>query len=206
MNYNEALAKLKACGQEHVLNHYDALSDQEKEALLAQVAQTDFSVTENIGREIKRGKISAIGTMELSEIKEREDEFRAKGLQAIREGKLAAVLLAGGMGTRLGSDNPKCMYDIGITKHVYIMQRLIENVMEGNRGDGSEMRSLDFLNLTDDGGVVVFAADQHFAAGTQLDDIRTCQHKLFPDILRRLRGLFLVHDFLRFAGHMCRNQ
>ena len=83
---------------------------------------------------------------------------------------------------------------------------LIENVMEGNRGDGSEMRSLDFLNLTDDGGVVVFAADQHFAAGTQLDDIRTCQHKLFPDILRRLRGLFLVHDFLRFAGHMCRNQ
>ena len=130
MNYNEALAKLKACGQEHVLNHYDALSDQEKEALLAQVAQTDFSVTENIGREIKRGKISAIGTMELSEIKEREDEFRAKGLQAIREGKLAAVLLAGGMGTRLGSDNPKCMYDIGITKHVYIMQRLIENVME----------------------------------------------------------------------------
>lgn len=130
MNYNEALAKLKACGQEHVLKHYDTLSDQEKEALLVQVAQTDFSVTENIGREIKRGKISAIGTMELSEIKEREDEFRAKGLQAIREGKLAAVLLAGGMGTRLGSDNPKCMYDIGITKHVYIMQRLIENVME----------------------------------------------------------------------------
>ena len=62
MNYNEALAKLKACGQEHVLHHYDTLSDQEKEALLAQVAQTDFSVTENIGREIKRGKISAIGS------------------------------------------------------------------------------------------------------------------------------------------------
>ena len=40
------------------------------------------------------------------------------------------MLLAGGMGTRLGSDNPKCMYDIGITRHVYIMQRLIENLMD----------------------------------------------------------------------------
>ena len=40
------------------------------------------------------------------------------------------MLLAGGMGTRLGSNNPKGMYNIGKTKDVYIFQRLIENLLE----------------------------------------------------------------------------
>ena len=56
--------------------------------------------------------------------------FEEVGLEALRAQKIGAVLLAGGMGTRLGSDDPKCMYNIGITKPVYIMQRLIENMMD----------------------------------------------------------------------------
>jgi len=34
------------------------------------------------------------------------------------------------MGTRLGSDAPKGTYDIGITKHVYIFERLIQNLLD----------------------------------------------------------------------------
>ncbi len=52
------------------------------------------------------------------------------GLDAIRAGKVGAVLLAGGMGTRLGSDAPKGVYNIGLTKEVFIFQRLIENLLE----------------------------------------------------------------------------
>ncbi len=40
------------------------------------------------------------------------------------------MLLAGGMGTRLGSDAPKGVYNIGLTKDVFIFQRLIENLMD----------------------------------------------------------------------------
>ena len=40
------------------------------------------------------------------------------------------MLLAGGMGTRLGSDSPKGMYNIGKTKDVFIFQRLVENLLE----------------------------------------------------------------------------
>ena len=47
------------------------------------------------------------------------------------------MLLAGGMGTRLGSDDPKGMYNIGITKNVYIFERLIGNLMDVVNQTGS---------------------------------------------------------------------
>lgn len=129
----QAKEKLAAYEQEHVLQYYDTLSDKEKTLLLEQISALDLSVTRYaIHREELpgRGVITPLKAMELSQIKEKEAEYRSKGLELIRQGKLGAVLLAGGMGTRLGSDNPKCMYDIGKTRPVYIMQRLIENVMD----------------------------------------------------------------------------
>ena len=47
------------------------------------------------------------------------------------------MLLAGGMGTRLGSEEPKGIYNIGLTKDVFIFQRLIENLMDVVRQAGA---------------------------------------------------------------------
>lgn len=132
MNYEQALQKLTEAGQEHVLNYYEELTEGQKEMLLAQIEATDFSILsslENRKEENVKGKITPLAAMQLSEIKTRETEFRTIGMEAIRQGKVGAVLLAGGMGTRLGSDNPKGMYNIGVNKEVYIFQRLIENLM-----------------------------------------------------------------------------
>lgn len=133
MNYEEALAKLKLYGQEHVLAYYEELSDAEKDALLSQIADTDFSMLASCKEEKKengRGVISPLAAMQLSEIQEKKEVYTTIGLEAIKAGKVGAVLLAGGMGTRLGSDDPKGMYNIGLTKDVYIFQRLIENLMD----------------------------------------------------------------------------
>lgn len=133
MNFEEAKKKLEKYGQLHVLKYYDELSDSEKKSLIEQIDSTDFSILSKcseLGKAGKRGNFSPLAAMQLSEIKENEASFKEAGIKAIREGKVGAVLLAGGMGTRLGSDNPKGMYDIGITKPVYIFQRLFENLME----------------------------------------------------------------------------
>lgn len=133
MNFNEAQEKLKKYDQLQVLKYYDELSDESKNKLLAEIEATDFDVVNHIesgNASTDRGVISPLKSMELSEIEAKKDEFKAIGLEAIKKGEVAACLLAGGMGTRLGSDDPKGMYDIGLTRHVYIFQRLIENLMD----------------------------------------------------------------------------
>ena len=133
MDYNKALEKLEKYGQEHVLRYYDELDDGQKKELLAQIEATDFSVValcEKGLAEIVKGEISPLAAMQLSEIEDHEQDFRALGVDAIKQGKIGAVLLAGGMGTRLGSDDPKGMYNIGLTKDVYIFERLISNLMD----------------------------------------------------------------------------
>ncbi len=133
MNYNEALEKLQKVGQEHVLKYYDELSESQKMELLAQIDATDFSVTALCGNgsnEVEKGAIAPLAAMQLTEIEAREDEFRTVGVNAIKDGKVGAVLLAGGMGTRLGSDDPKGMYNIGLTKDVYIFERIVSNLMD----------------------------------------------------------------------------
>lgn len=128
--YEEAIKKCKEYEQEHLLKYYDTLNAEEQDALLEQIMSTDFSVIRQAMCQESKGAISPIEAMEIAEISEKKEEFKRVGLEAIKEGKVAAVLLAGGMGTRLGSSDPKGMYDIGLTKEVFIFQRLIENLLE----------------------------------------------------------------------------
>ena len=130
MNYNAAMEKLKKYGQEHVLKYYDELPDEQRNTLIEQIDRTDFTVIGQAAEMGKRGTIAPIKAMTIPEIAMGRERFEHIGMEAIKAGKLGAVLLAGGMGTRLGSDAPKGMYDIGISKPVYIFQRLIENLMK----------------------------------------------------------------------------
>lgn len=133
MEYQEAYGKLEKYGQLHVLKYYDELNKEEQMTLLKQIEDTDFDVLKlckNKEALNPRGRITPISVMQLPEIEEKREAFTKVGLEAIKAGKVGAVLLAGGMGTRLGSDAPKGVYNIGLTKDVFIFQRLIENLLE----------------------------------------------------------------------------
>ncbi len=133
MNYSEAKEKLERYGQTHLLKFYDELNEAEKAELLAQIESTDFSMLklcESKENMAKRGKITPLAAMTLGEIEENKEYFYNTGASAIKAGKVGAVLLAGGMGTRLGSHEPKGMYNIGETKDVFIFERIIKNLMD----------------------------------------------------------------------------
>lgn len=133
MSLSEVKEKLAKYGQEHVLKYYDELDDAQKEALLAQIMATDMSILESCKHRdelAQKGVITPLAAMQLPEIEANKESFTATGIEAIKAGKVGAVLLAGGMGTRLGSDNPKGMYNVGITRELYIFECLINNLMD----------------------------------------------------------------------------
>ncbi|MBR6626884.1 MAG: UTP--glucose-1-phosphate uridylyltransferase [Lachnospiraceae bacterium] len=133
MTFEQAQAKCKEYGQEHVLKYFEELTEQQQLALLAQIDATDMSILEACHKKediAKKGVITPLAAMELDEIEANRECFTATGIEAIRAGKVGAVLLAGGMGTRLGSDNPKGMYNVGITRELYIFECLINNLMD----------------------------------------------------------------------------
>ena len=125
MNLEEAKLKLSKYGQEQILRYYDELSDDEKAALLEQIDKTDMEVLSAIEHKselVKKGEITPLGAMELDEIEADYDTFKNTGVEAIKAGKVGAILLAGGMGTRLGSDNPMdVVKETGTYIHLFVM-------------------------------------------------------------------------------------
>ncbi len=133
MTYEQALNKLEKYDQAHVLKYFEGLEDAQKAELLTQIEETDFSVVESCKHMDglnKKGVITPLKAMQLAEIEKGKDTYLKVGLETIKAGKVGAVLLAGGMGTRLGSDDPKGMYNIGITRNLYIFECLISNLMD----------------------------------------------------------------------------
>ncbi len=120
--------------QTHLLKYYDQLGDNQKKELINQIESIDFSLLDLIKKDHKeatKGVITPLtDAVSIKEIEANRERYTQVGVNAIKEGKVAALLLAGGMGTRLGSDKPKGMYNIGLTKDVYIFEMLIRNLMD----------------------------------------------------------------------------
>lgn len=133
MDFERAESLLKRVGQSHLLDYYDELDDEKRSALLGDIGKLDFSVVSGISRkdEKRSGRLTPVAARTLDDISLNFKEYESVGLDALKAGKVAAVLLAGGQGTRLGYDKPKGTFDMGVTRTLTIfgihMQR-IKNV------------------------------------------------------------------------------
>lgn len=135
MTFEKAQTLLEKYNQEHLLDFYDELSSTEQVDLLNQIEKLDFSLLDSLKSEniasAKKGKIEPLEkAVTIADIQHNIEEYRNIGIDEIKKGRVAAVLLAGGQGTRLGFDKPKGMFNIGINKELYIFECLINNLMD----------------------------------------------------------------------------
>lgn len=128
--WEEIIEKLSLLDQTHLLRFVDELSETEKTKLFDQISDLDFSVLDNNITDEIRGVIEPPFAMSIPEIEKNRELYRETGIRAIRDGKVGAVLLAGGQGSRLGFEKPKGMFNIGVTKELYIFECLINNLLE----------------------------------------------------------------------------
>ena len=126
--------------QSHLITFFDSLSNEEKESFEADLKKLDLARIQNIFNNTMAGNAGNNSESKLEPLpsscfdstipqgqKEKVREWRAKGLELIKAGKVAVLLLAGGQGTRLGSSAPKGCYDIGLPSHKSLFQ------MQGER-------------------------------------------------------------------------
>ncbi len=133
MTLEQAKELLSAHGQTQLLRFYDRLDESGKARLLSAVEGIDWSFEDALregGAAAQKKDIRPIDGLKIADIAKKKAHFEALGVKAIQEGKVAAVLLAGGMGTRLGVDGPKGCYDVGETKPLYIFEQQMNNLKE----------------------------------------------------------------------------
>ena len=118
--------------QLHVLKDFDNLSEEKKTEFLKQIENINWADISMIGKEtaIPRGKFTVPAAVSIEEIEVSKDKFLKAGIESIKKGEVAAVLLAGGMGTRLGFDLPKGCFNVGTSHELYIFECLINNLMD----------------------------------------------------------------------------
>ena len=143
MDVEKLRRDLKENNQEHLLEHWESLSKNEQSVFygelqninFAQVSRSFEATMDEAKRNEKKDEIepvprelvgSVIGAVNQNKV----DSWRDKGLQAISEGKVAVLLLAGGQGTRLGVSYPKGRYDVGLPSRKSLYQLQAERILK----------------------------------------------------------------------------
>lgn len=133
------LTILSPFGQEHLLQFWDSLSLAQRDALAREVEAVDFRlVAELFGRTDDKGAIRKLVARASAPSSYRLGDpanpilpsaARQRGSEALRSGRVAAMLVAGGQGTRLGFPHPKGMFPIGPVSGKTLFQILLEKVL-----------------------------------------------------------------------------
>ena len=198
MNLAEAKQVLLEHGQQQLLEYYDELDEGAKKALLDQISKINFSVFHalNKGGERKIGKLSPVPAFTAADVEQNREEFESLGIVALRAGKVAAVLLAGGQGTRLGSDNPKGMFNIGVTRELSIFEQQFDNISQVTKKTGTYFHIFVMTSEVNNDKTVEFFKEKNFF-GYPEDKIHFFVQEMAPAC--DLNGKILLEDKGRVA-------
>ena len=136
-NFEEVERKLKRYNQEHLLDYYNNIQDENlKNKFEKQLENIDYELIDNLYKKttipIKEevGNVEPIDYWDKERLGGKYDFYENIGIEAIKAGKLAAVTMAGGQGTRLGHSGPKGSYDIGLDSHKSLFELLCDGLKE----------------------------------------------------------------------------
>jgi UDP-N-acetylglucosamine/UDP-N-acetylgalactosamine diphosphorylase len=123
--------------QGHIFRFWDILDDDCRMKLLDQVTSIDFDLLKELtGLVLDREKYQSddlhLGPAEFISLDEREgkdEKALITGEDHIKAGKVAAFLVAGGQGTRLGFSGPKGMFPVTPVKNKSLFQHHAEKLL-----------------------------------------------------------------------------
>ncbi|MBK8267014.1 MAG: UDPGP type 1 family protein [Planctomycetes bacterium] len=158
----------ESAGQGHVFRFWDALSDADRTALLADLQSVNLSQLPGLSALARQGTSNTTIPADLAPacVTPREtlkSETIGMGESLLAQGKVAAFTVAGGQGTRLGFDGPKGAFPISPVKNKTLFQLFADNIRSTERKYGAPIRWYIMTSPSNDGPTREFFKSQnHF--------------------------------------------
>lgn len=144
-NYKKTEILLQKHHQSRLLVFWDQLNQEQKPALLEQIQRLNFDkIDQWIEKYVKKSTVVKISSDLMPspsynptpvgpEEKLKYDKATRLGRKLISAGKVAAFVVAGGQGTRLGFDGPKGNFPISPVKNRTLFQLFADSIAEVSR-------------------------------------------------------------------------
>ena len=148
---DEIFFYLKKFGQEHLLAFYDELPSAEQENLLSQIKKINFNFIDKIIQEkvLKKEVADVPADFEpveyLPALPQNQEQIilykKAEeiGRKLLKEGRVAALTVAGGQGSRLGLNGPKGAVEITPIKKKSLFQYFAESLIRAAEKYGHDI-------------------------------------------------------------------
>lgn len=142
MDLTSLRQELARYGQEHLLAHWDTITEEERENLYQEIKALDldevtgyFSRTvselETTGEKLDDRMQPLLDSQCGAVVKSTDRDlayYEELSMEEISAGTVGILLLAGGQGTRLGVDYPKGMYNVGLPSNKTLFQIQAERI------------------------------------------------------------------------------
>jgi UDP-N-acetylglucosamine/UDP-N-acetylgalactosamine diphosphorylase len=188
-------------GQGHVFRFWKELDSEERSSLLRQLHGIDFQLMDRLARELSApprkseeavlSPAPIVRVPQTREEKEKEAEARAKGEDLLREGRVAALVVAGGQGTRLGFDGPKGAFEIGPLTRRTLFQHHAEKILATSRRYGAAIPWFLMTSEANHQATAGFFREKGLF-GLPRGDVRFFQQGMIPAVDRE--GRFLLES------------
>jgi UDP-N-acetylglucosamine/UDP-N-acetylgalactosamine diphosphorylase len=195
----QLLSLLEPYGQSHLLDFWDALGPDEQATLSRQIEQIDFAELARLVAERNAAtdwaalaaRAESPPAIRLPDpTAERQQAARQRGIEALRQGRVGAILVSGGQGSRLGFEQPKGMYPIGPLSGKSLFELHAEKIAAAARRYDTRIPLCVMTSpATHDETVAFFAAHGNF--GLPDDDVLMFRQGTMPAVDARTHRVLL---------------
>ncbi len=143
MNLQKARQVLLAENQIHLLSFWDSLTPPKQAKLLEDIDAVDWKLMGELIRKQHASRVEispenceppTVVTLPSSEARPTDTaDARRIGEDLLRDDRVAALTVAGGLGTRLGFTGPKGLFPITPVKHKTLFAHFAESIVAANR-------------------------------------------------------------------------
>ena len=185
--YEALIKKVYDNKQEHLFEYWQELDDSEKKYLLDDLSDVDFDLilrlffTKENAADTHFDAAPFISIPRTSDEKKEYIRARDAGIDHVRKGRVAAFVVAGGQGSRLGYDGPKGKFPVGPVSGKTLFQMHAEKIVKYARTYNVSIPLLIMTSRANHTETESYFRDNNFF-GIRPEDVHIFPQNMIPSL------------------------